>query len=312
MPRAFNAKHWHLRKLSTFCLTAFYRAFSVPPRNCGFVAHTPCACTLRRASPARAAPHAMRWQPAPDAVDAQPPRSMMFHRHRSLSAANPAPAADAVTQPAPISRRQCLQSGLKLAGAGALGLLGGLHGTPALAGAQKEEFLVDSVRTALSAAISNSAPPIPTFHDRKSRLEYGYWLTTMSARIGNRMVDELTRQEFLQTLWYETARAGLEVSLVLGLIQVESNFRKYAISPVGARGLMQVMPFWTRVIGDGDPGKLFHMQTNLRFGCVILRHYLYRENGDLYMALGRYNGSRGKPQYPNAVFAAQKKWLMPQ
>lgn len=220
----------------------------------------------------------------------------------------PTPAAD---QPA-ISRRQWLQNSLQLAGAGALGLLGTLHGAPALAGAQKEEFMVDSVRTALSAAISNSAPPIPVFHDRKSRLEYGYWLTTMSARIGNRMVDELTRQEFLQTLWYETARAGLEISLVLGLIQVESNFRKYAISHAGARGLMQVMPFWTRVIGDGDAGKLFHMQTNLRFGCVILRHYLHRENGDLYMALGRYNGSRGRPQYPNAVFAAQQKWLMPQ
>jgi soluble lytic murein transglycosylase-like protein len=116
------------------------------------------------------------------------------------------------------------------------------------------------------------------------------------------------RIEFLQTVWYETRRAGLDVSLVLGLIQVESAFRKFAVSSVGARGYMQVMPFWTRVIGDGDAGKLFHMQTNLRFGCVILRHYLDRERGDLFMALGRYNGSRGKPQYPNAVFGAQKKW----
>ena len=235
---------------------------------------------------------------------------MPSFNHSSFSSCLARPSAD--DEAIRISRRQCLQSGLKLAGAGALGLLGALHGAPALAGAQKEEFMVDSVRTALSAAISNSAPPIPTFSDRKSRLEYGYWLTTMSGRIGNRMVDELARQEFLQTLWYEAARAGLEVSLVLGLVQVESNFRKYAISPAGARGLMQVMPFWARVIGDGDAGKLFHMQTNLRFGCVILRHYLYRENGDLYMALGRYNGSRGRPQYPNAVFAAQKKWLLPQ
>lgn len=227
--------------------------------------------------------------------------------------ASPSPAATLATPPtAGISRRGVLQSGLGALGMGAAGLLG-LSASPSVwAGAQKEEFLVDSVRTALSAAISNSAPPIPTFHDRKSRLEYGYWLTTMSGRIGNRMVDELSRQEFLQTLWYEAVRAGLEISLVLGLIQVESNFRKYAISPVGARGLMQVMPFWTRVIGDGDPGKLFHMQTNLRFGCVILRHYLYRENGNMYMALGRYNGSRGKPQYPNAVFAAQRRWLLPE
>ena len=97
--------------------------------------------------------------------------------------------------------------------------------------------------------------------------------------------------------------------LILGLIEVESMFRRYAISGVGARGLMQVMPFWTRVIGDGDPGKLFHMQTNLRFGCVILRHYIERERGDLFMALGRYNGSRGKSPYPSAVFAAQRNWL---
>ncbi len=180
----------------------------------------------------------------------------------------------------------------------------------AKAGAQKEEFLIDSVRTALSAAIRNTAPPIPQFSDRKSRLEYGYWLTTMSKRIGNRMVDERTRQEFLQTVWYEAARAGLDVSLVLGLIQVESNFRKFAISYAGARGLMQIMPFWARVIGDGDAGKLFHMQTNLRFGCVILRHYMRLENGDLFMALGRYNGSRGRAKYPNAVFAAQRNWLL--
>jgi soluble lytic murein transglycosylase-like protein len=95
---------------------------------------------------------------------------------------------------------------------------------------------------------------------------------------------------------------------VLGLVQVESGFRKYAISVAGARGYMQVMPFWARLIGDGDPARLFHMQTNLRFGCVILRHYLEREKGDLFMALGRYNGSRGKPQYPNAVFGASKNW----
>jgi len=98
------------------------------------------------------------------------------------------------------------------------------------------------------------------------------------------------------------------VSLVLGLIQVESNFRKFVVSHAGARGYMQVMPFWTRVIGDGDAGKLFHMQTNLRFGCVILRHYLDRENGNLFLALGRYNGSRGKAAYPDAVLGAQRAW----
>jgi len=110
-------------------------------------------------------------------------------------------------------------------------------------------------------------------------------------------------------VWYESRRAGLDVSLVLGLIQVESGFRKYAVSSVGARGYMQVMPFWARLIGDGDAGKLFHMQTNLRFGCVILRHYLERERGNLFLALGRYNGSRGQAPYPTAVLGAQRKWL---
>ena len=213
--------------------------------------------------------------------------------------------------PVAANRRQWLRNGLTLSAGAVLGLAGALHGRPAHAGAQKEEDLVDSVRTALSAAIANHAPPVPAFRDRKSHLDYAYWLTTMSARIGNRMVNELARQEFLQTVWYETTRAGLELSLVLGLIQVESNFRKYAISHAGARGLMQVMPFWARVIGDGDAGKLFHMQTNLRFGCVILRHYLERGKGNLYLALGRYNGSRGQPQYHNAVFAAQRNWLLP-
>jgi hypothetical protein len=96
---------------------------------------------------------------------------------------------------------------------------------------------------------------------------------------------------------------------VLGLIEVESAFRKYAISSAGARGYMQVMPFWTRSIGDGNESVLFHTQTQLRFGCVILRHMLERESGDLYYALGRYNGSREQSAYPQAVLAAQKKWL---
>ena len=80
-------------------------------------------------------------------------------------------------------------------------------------------------------------------------------------------------------------------------------------SKAGARGYMQVMPFWARLIGDGEPARLFHMQTNLRFGCVILRHYLDLERGDLFLALGRYNGSRGKPEYPSAVLANRARWL---
>ncbi len=132
----------------------------------------------------------------------------------------------------------------------------------------------------------------------------------MSERLKRYKAERSTRVEFLDTLWYESKRAGLEPELVLGLIQVESGFRKYAISVVGARGYMQIMPFWARLIGDGDAAKLFHMQTNLRFGCVILRHYLERERGDLFLALGRYNGSRGRAEYPNAVFAARSRWLV--
>jgi soluble lytic murein transglycosylase-like protein len=183
----------------------------------------------------------------------------------------------------------------------------------ASAGAQVEEPLVDAVRTALSSAIANKAPPVPEFADTESRLHYLRWLGSMSERLTRQKPELQVRKEFLQTVWYESKRAGLDTSLVLGLIQVESNFRKYAVSPVGARGYMQVMPFWTRVLASdeatrGDAGKLFHMQTNLRFGCVILRHYLDRERGDLFMALGRYNGSRGKAPYPNAVLGAKRAW----
>lgn len=178
------------------------------------------------------------------------------------------------------------------------------------AGGQLEEPLIDSVRTALSSAIANKAPPVPEFRDTESRLKYLRWLTSMSQRLIKKKPELQIRQEFLQAVWYESKRAGLDITLVMGLIQVESNFRKFAVSPVGARGYMQVMPFWTRVIGDGDAGKLFHMQTNLRFGCVILRHYLDREKGDVFMGLGRYNGSRGRAPYPDAVLGARRNWLM--
>ena len=208
-----------------------------------------------------------------------------------------------------ISRRTALASVATGLGSG-LGLWS-LAG-PAQAGGQLEEPLVDSVRTALSSAIANHAPPVPEFANTESRLQYLRWLGSMSERLRKKKPEWQVRQEFLQTIWYESRRAGLHTAMVLGLVQVESNFRKFAISSAGARGYMQIMPFWTRVLADGDAGKLFHMQTNLRFGCVILRHYLDRENGDLFMALGRYNGSRGRPPYPNAVFAAQKLWEMPQ
>ena len=181
--------------------------------------------------------------------------------------------------------------------------------TTSWAGAQVEEPLADSVRSALSAAIANSAPPKPVFGSTEARLSYLQWLGEMSSRLKKRKAEHVARVEFLETLWYESARAGLDPSLVLGVVQVESGFRKYAISSAGARGYMQVMPFWARLIGDGDSARLFHMQTNLRFGCVILRHYLNIERGDLFLTLGRYNGSRGRPEYPNLVFGARKSWV---
>jgi soluble lytic murein transglycosylase-like protein len=178
----------------------------------------------------------------------------------------------------------------------------------ARAGGQIEEPLADAVRTALGSAIADQAPPVPVFGDTRSRLAYLRWLGAMSWRLRQKKPDWQERKEFLQTVWYESHRAGLDESLVLGLIQVESNFRKFAVSSVGARGYMQVMPFWTRLIGDSDASKLFQMQTNLRFGCVILRHYLDREHGNLFLALGRYNGSRGQAPYPDAVLSASRRW----
>jgi soluble lytic murein transglycosylase-like protein len=176
------------------------------------------------------------------------------------------------------------------------------------AGAQVEEPLADAVRTALAAAVADGAPPKPRFDRVEDRLVYLRWLGAASERLKKNKSENLTRLEFLETTWYESRRAGLETALVLGLIQVESGFRKYAISRAGARGYMQVMPFWTRQIGDGDASRLFHMQTNLRFGCVILRHYLDAERGNLSLALGRYNGSRGRPEYPALVFGARRGW----
>ncbi|WP_375136914.1 lytic transglycosylase domain-containing protein [Sphaerotilus hippei] len=206
-------------------------------------------------------------------------------------------------------RRRCLRASLALwpgFGAG-LGLLAGA--APARAGRQAEEPLADSVRTALAASVADGAPPRIEFDRIEERLGYLRWLGAMSPRLTRRKADFDVRREFLETVWYESRRAGLEPALVLGLVEVESGFRKYAISSVGARGYMQVMPFWARLIGDGDPSRLFHLQTNLRFGCVILRHYLDREKGDLFMALGRYNGSRGKAAYPDMVLAARRRWL---
>ena len=170
----------------------------------------------------------------------------------------------------------------------------------AVAGNQQYEPLAASVRAALHAAVSDQASPEPRFASMEEKLQ---WLGEMSKRLQRRMPDPQARIDFLKTVHYESTRAGLDPQLVLGLIQVESGFRKYAVSGAGARGYMQIMPFWVRLIGNDD-SNLFHMRTNLRFGCTILRHYLDIEKGDLYRALGRYNGSLGQPEYPNMVRGA--------
>ncbi len=187
-------------------------------------------------------------------------------------------------------------------------------GHHAHAGGQLEEALADSVQLVLRQLVSSDAPPkvgFEHFATTEDRLKFIRWKMEMSQRLSNRKSDLRTLQErddFLQTLWWESKLSRLDIALVLGLVQVESNFRKFAVSSAGARGYMQVMPFWTRQIGDGDASKLFHMQTNLRFGCLILRHYLNLEREDQFLALGRYNGSRGKPAYPDAVQGARRRW----
>ena len=177
----------------------------------------------------------------------------------------------------------------------------GAHGA-VFAGAQAYEPLAASVQAALSKAVSDRAPRISAF---KSKLDEVDWLAAMSRRLDMRVRDHKTRIAFLKSVHYEASRAGLDPQLVLGLIQVESGFKKYAVSAAGARGFMQVMPFWVKLVGAKGDG-LFDMRKNIRYGCVILRHYLDLEKGDLYRALGRYNGSLGKPEYPRAVEAAWK------
>lgn len=170
----------------------------------------------------------------------------------------------------------------------------------AYGGNQIDEPLSASVRAALHAAVSDRAAPHGAF---ASPEDAAFWLSTMSRRLETRMPDPIQRLDFLRTVHYEALRAGLDPQLVLAVIQVESGFRKYAVSSAGARGYMQVMPFWVKEIGSPDHD-LFHLRVNLRYGCTILRYYLDLERGDLYRALGRYNGSLGQPDYPNAVLAA--------
>ncbi|MGU9951951.1 MAG: lytic transglycosylase domain-containing protein [Gammaproteobacteria bacterium WSBS_2016_MAG_OTU1] len=185
-----------------------------------------------------------------------------------------------------------------------------IFSTPATA-AQQYEKMSDSVRSSLQQQINDSSPP-RLFFDRPA--EGRRWLDEMSRRLAkilpqqSVLQEESARRKFLIAVHYEATRAGLDAQLMLAVMHVESAFRKYAISSASARGLMQVMPFWTKEIGDGDVRKLFKLRANLRYGAVILRHYLDKENGDLNRALGRYNGSLGRSTYPNLVHAKLKKY----
>jgi soluble lytic murein transglycosylase-like protein len=172
----------------------------------------------------------------------------------------------------------------------------------AIAGAQLEEAMSANVQASLHRAVSDFPAPKLNF---ATMAEGDAWLNEMAQRLALKVPDWPTRRDFLTTVQYEATRAGLDPQLVLGLIQHESNFRKFAVSTADARGYMQVMPFWIKSIGNRDHN-LFNLRTNLRYGCTILRHYVDMENGDLYRALGRYNGSLGRPDYPSAVVANWK------
>lgn len=172
------------------------------------------------------------------------------------------------------------------------------------AGAQQYELLSASVRTSLSHAVNDRATVDMADMDTRA------WVRAMTPRVQARFADEEAARRFLALVRYESLRAGLDPQLVLALIEVESQFRKYAVSRAGARGLMQVMPFWLKEIGA--PGQdLFPERTNLRYGCTILRYYLDREHGNLFNALGRYNGTLGQRAYPDRVLHAWKEhWAL--
>jgi len=173
-----------------------------------------------------------------------------------------------------------------------------------LGGAQAYEPLADSVVAYLFSAVADRAPPVFNFRNPQDAHK---WVHAMSERLRTKIRDRKERIELLKSVQHEATRAGLDPQLVLGVIEVESGFRKYATSIAGARGYMQVMPFWPKLLGRSD--NLYRLRTNLRYGCLILRHYLDLEKGDFFRALGRYNGSLGKPEYPNAVLASwQGRW----
>jgi soluble lytic murein transglycosylase-like protein len=158
------------------------------------------------------------------------------------------------------------------------------------------------LREALRAAANDTESFTDRFHAE-------VWLTDMSGRLARQVKDPQERIRILKLVHLEASRADLAPELILAVIETESNFDHYAISVAGAIGLMQIMPFWLEEIGRPDDN-LLHIDTNLRYGCTILKFYLDKENGDLRRALGRYNGSLGRRKYPNKVIdKLSKKWF---
>ena len=178
----------------------------------------------------------------------------------------------------------------------------------------------DELSSALASAAANRDAPKPSFDTAQARLAYLRWLSEENRRLTAYTTDHIPRVELLETAYYEARRAGLDPALVLGVIDVLSQFRKYRINESGARGYMQVAAHWAKDIGDGDTLKLFHMQSNLRFGCALLRHYLDESNGNLHDALLAYFAqSKGRNVDPNdrtaeqfaqAVLDARNLWLV--
>jgi soluble lytic murein transglycosylase-like protein len=174
---------------------------------------------------------------------------------------------------------------------------------PATAGPQKE-VPDPELRAVLMTAVEISE----SFEDR---YEAEVWLTDMSGRLARKIPDPVQRIALLRYVHREATRARLTPELVLAVIEVESNFDRYAISSAGALGLMQVMPFWLHEIGRPSDN-LFHLPTNLRMGCTILKFYLDKERGNLTRALARYNGSLGRTVYPDRVLSVlDRRWVVP-
>lgn len=184
----------------------------------------------------------------------------------------------------------------------ATALLCATHFAAAFAQGIEPEGVDPELRERLLAAVADTT----SFPDR---FDATVWMTDMALRLEARIEDPAERVEILRLAHQEAIRAHLAPELVLAVIDIESRFDRFAISSAGARGLMQVMPFWPAELNQPD-ANLFDIQTNLRMGCTILRFYLDKEGDDLSRALARYNGSRGQTWYPNLVYASlNKTWF---